>query len=307
MTRVLVVDDSATDRRLAGGLLEKQAGWEVYFAANGKEALDAFEMHVPDIVVTDLDMPEMNGLELVEEVNREYPLIPIVLMTAKGSEEIAVQALELGAASYVPKSQLARKLVDTAVRVWEMSREHGTLHRVLNRMTEVAFSVENDLKLVSALTAHLRQIIEGRTIFDQSDCLRVGTALDEAFQNAYFHGNLEVSSELREQDDAEYYNLADTRKQQEPYRSRRIHVRAQFTPMDVTITIRDDGPGFDPQEVPDPTDPEMLERASGRGMLLMRTFMDSIEYNESGNEVTMIKRRVIGDAELATARGERGA
>jgi len=59
----------------------------------------------------------------------------------------------------------------------------------------------------------------------------------------------------------------------------------------VTIVVRDDGPGFDPAEVPDPTVPEMLERASGRGMLLMRTFMDEVRYNKAGNEVTMIKRR----------------
>ena len=99
MTTVLVVDDSATDRRLAGGLLKKNSSFNVVYATDGHQALKQLELHLPDVVLTDLQMPEMNGLELVNVVNEEYPLIPVVLMTAQGSEEIAVQALQQGAAT----------------------------------------------------------------------------------------------------------------------------------------------------------------------------------------------------------------
>ena len=54
--------------------------------------------------------------------------------------------------------------------------------------------------------------------------------------------------------------------------------------------IRDEGPGFDPDGLPDPTDPENLTKASGRGVLLIRTFMDEVRFNDTGNEITMIKR-----------------
>src|SRR5690348_2122267 len=103
MTTVLIVDDSAVDRRLAQGLLEKGGEMSFAFAANGKEAIEQLQVSPPDIVLTDLQMPEMNGLELVRAVREKYPLIPVILMTAQGSEEIAVQALSCGAASYVPK------------------------------------------------------------------------------------------------------------------------------------------------------------------------------------------------------------
>ncbi|MBW3542246.1 MAG: response regulator, partial [Planctomycetes bacterium] len=76
MTRILVVDDSAMDRRLAGGLLEKRAGWSVLFAVDGRDALEQIELHIPELVVTDLQMPNMNGLELVAAVREDYPLIP---------------------------------------------------------------------------------------------------------------------------------------------------------------------------------------------------------------------------------------
>ena len=90
---VLVVDDSGADRRLAGGLLERSGSLAVEYANDGKEAIDRFQSHVPDLVVTDLIMPEMDGLALVATVKSEFPLVPVVLMTARGNEEIALGAL----------------------------------------------------------------------------------------------------------------------------------------------------------------------------------------------------------------------
>jgi anti-sigma regulatory factor (Ser/Thr protein kinase) len=60
---------------------------------------------------------------------------------------------------------------------------------------------------------------------------------------------------------------------------------------EVTYVISDDGSGFDTSSVPDPTDPGNLIKPSGRGLMLMRTFMDEVHFNETGNQVTMLKRR----------------
>jgi anti-sigma regulatory factor (Ser/Thr protein kinase) len=61
------------------------------------------------------------------------------------------------------------------------------------------------------------------------------------------------------------------------------------------FVIRDEGPGFDPRQLPDPTAPTNLEKPSGRGLLLMRTFMDEVVYNDAGNQVTLVKRRTNSD------------
>ena len=100
MTSVLIVDDSAIDRRLAGALLAKR-GYDVAYAADGREALERCEQVRPDVVVTDLQMPQMTGLELVEALRSRFPSLPVVLMTAHGSEQIAMMALNAGAAIYV--------------------------------------------------------------------------------------------------------------------------------------------------------------------------------------------------------------
>ncbi len=122
MSVVLVVDDSPVDRTRAGGLLKKRPDLTPAFAANGREALAAIAARTPDLVLTDLQMPEMDGLALVETVRRTFPGLPVILMTAHGSEEIAVQALRKGAASYVAKRNLAAELVDTVLSVLEIAR-----------------------------------------------------------------------------------------------------------------------------------------------------------------------------------------
>ena len=105
-TTVLVVDDSPIDQRLAGGIVANQLGWKVIYAANGIEALAVMEKGEPHVVVTDLLMPEMDGLELVQAIRGKHPTVPVILMTAHGSEDIAIQAIQKGAASYVPKKSL---------------------------------------------------------------------------------------------------------------------------------------------------------------------------------------------------------
>ena len=69
-----------------------------------------------------------------------------------------------------------------------------------------------------------------------------------------------------------------------------MHVLARESHREAVYVIRDEGPGFDPTGLPDPTDPSNLERVSGRGLLLIRTFMDEVHHNKAGNEITMVKR-----------------
>ena len=98
-TTVLVAEDSKTQSVLFRSLLEK-AGFNTVTAVNGREALEMIKKMPPDVVITDLNMPEMNGLELVEAVHADFPSIPVILATGVGSEEIAAEALRKGAATF---------------------------------------------------------------------------------------------------------------------------------------------------------------------------------------------------------------
>src|SRR5260370_42323367 len=101
MATVLVVDDSAVDRIRVEKLLVKE-GIRVQTAASGREALDSLRREPAGLVFTDMQMPEIDGVQLVEENRAKHPAIPVILMTPHGSEENAVAALPKGAAGYVP-------------------------------------------------------------------------------------------------------------------------------------------------------------------------------------------------------------
>lgn len=300
MTTALVVDDSVVDRRRAGGILEKLLDLKATYAADGAEALALIGPDTPDIVITDLQMPEMNGLELVREIRSRYPSLPVILTTAHGSEEVAAEALRSGAASYVPKRATAADFAGTVERVLELvaaSQRARSLARYLTRET-YEFLLENEPTIVSPLVAQLQHSLSRIEFCDETELMQIGTALDEALLNALFHGNLEVSSELREEDDRAYYDLAAQRARQEPYCDRRVHVHVELSPEEAVFVIRDEGPGFDPGALPDPTDPANLGKMSGRGLLLIQAFMDEVTHNEPGNEIKMVKRRSLDDLEV---------
>jgi len=291
---VLVVDDSPLDRALVTGLLQSQMKATVRTAEHGLAALAAIAMKPPDVVLTDLQMPELDGLALVEAIRRDYPRVPTILMTAHGSEEIALAALRSGAASYVNKRNLAQRITETVLDVLAVSlrhREQMRLHECWNA-TDFDFELDNDPTLIPVLVQHLQEYqssVRGR---DDTERVRVGVALHEALRNAMHHGNLELSSALRQQDPASYYRLAEQRLCEEPYCSRRVYIKARESRFESRYVIQDEGPGFDACSFSyDPTDASNLDKPSGRGLFLIRTFMDDVEFNARGNEITMVQRR----------------
>jgi CheY-like chemotaxis protein len=290
MTTVLIVDNSAVDRLLAGGCL-KETELTVTYAANGREALDIIQQSPPEIVVTDLLMPEVDGLELVQEVKSNWPTLPVVLMTAHGNEETAVTALRVGAASYVPKKNLTRDLEETVRNVLAVASSAAADRQVLHslRKVELEFEIGNDLNGLRPLISHIQNHLREMQVCNDSDILRVSTALQESLMNAVEHGNLEMSSTLREDGGAAYAERGRSRRQEEPYASRRVHVSAKINRDRLTLIVRDGGNGFDPNSLPDPTDPANLQKVSGRGLMLIRTFMDEVSFNEAANEITMVK------------------
>ena len=100
--RVLIVDDEPAQREMAGGFLRKQ-GFAVALAGTGAEALEVLRREPVDLLLTDHRMPGMSGLDLLVEVRRLNPELPVVVMTAYGSIEGAVTAMKAGAYDYLTK------------------------------------------------------------------------------------------------------------------------------------------------------------------------------------------------------------
>jgi CheY-like chemotaxis protein len=298
MTNILVVDDSAVDRTIVGGLLEQRPDYTVVYAKDGTDALVKMEQSRPDIVVTDLNMPQKDGLELVRAMRIHFGSVPVILITAQGSEELAVQALEHGAASYVPKVLLNEKLittVDDVLAVVSAKRSYNRLVGSIQR-TEFDLILENDPLLFDPFVELFQQIIHGMGLCDDTDHFRVGMALKEALLNAALRGNLELSFEQtldnREEVLAgEELPMLERLRKRPEFADRRVSVSIRIDPQQAVFVIRDDGKGFDTRNLPSKGDLGALDAESGRGIVLMRAFMDEVTYNDKGNEVTLIKRR----------------
>ena len=207
-----------------------------------------------------------------------------------------MRTLRAGAANYIPKRDLARDLASTLRRVLNMGslvRERRRILRCLVRHESV-FLLHTDPNLIMALITLVQEELDGMSLCDPAGRLQVGIALQEALTNALFHGNLEVSTELRQQDEREFDELAERRRGLEPYRSRRIRVQMQLDRDAARFVIGDDGAGFDTTLFDRPVQPEDLARIGGRGLLLIRTFMDQVAFNATGNQISMVKYRTTG-------------
>jgi len=100
--------------------------------------------------------------------------------------------------------------------------------------------------------------------FSTEASFSIKLAMEEAVTNAIKHGN----------------RFDKTKK---------VHIRWACNSTSFTMSVRDEGHGFDPKDVPDPTAPENLALPYGRGLMLMQAYMDRVSYNDAGNEVTMVK------------------
>jgi anti-sigma regulatory factor (Ser/Thr protein kinase) len=116
---------------------------------------------------------------------------------------------------------------------------------------------------------------------------QVGIAVLEAVANAMIHGNLEIESSLRRESPEAFDALVAERRGLAPYAQRRVRCVARQSQKRVEYTISDEGNGFDPSELPDPDSPQSLHDVAGRGIHLIRTFMDSVVHNDRGTEITM--------------------
>ena len=117
MERVLIVDDEENARIGLQKLLSRD-GYQVSAVANGYEALDHLSRHPADLVITDINMPEMNGLVFLRELNWAHPTVSVIMVTAYGGVESYLEAMNLGAFEYLNKPVKLDELKAVMARIF---------------------------------------------------------------------------------------------------------------------------------------------------------------------------------------------
>ena len=133
--RIVVVDDEPAQRELIGGFLTKQ-GHEVFPAGSGAEALAHVQDRQVDLVLSDCRMPGMSGPDLLQKIKAVNPEIPLILMTAYGTVETAVQAMKDGAADYLTKPLDLEELLVRVGRVTEQARLKSEVRELQRQLVE---------------------------------------------------------------------------------------------------------------------------------------------------------------------------
>jgi len=156
--RVLVVDDEPSMRQMLSFALRRE-GYDVTTAEDGRTALQALEDGVFDVVITDVRMPELSGVDLLREARRLDPSVSVIIMTAYGSKETVLEALRLGATDYVEKTPNLRDELSLRVRK-ELDRKRLQQENVLLKRTlRTAHQFSNMIGASDAMVA-IFQLVE---------------------------------------------------------------------------------------------------------------------------------------------------
>ena len=290
MANILVVDDSPVDRMLLKNYAEKIPGCSVIEAENGKDALTKITEWQIDLVVTDLQMPELDGLELVTMLREKYLDLPVIVATGQGSESIAAEALSAGASGYISKSDMQDSIVPTIRNVLSILNSQRNYANLLDCSDEInfKFNLENDQSLFPPLVDLCEKMLNGISPLDRIQRLRIGIAVEQALKNALFRGNLEIGELTQvpfgdEGPSNDLYSLIKSRLKDPEYKNRKIKVNININRDRFFCEIVDDGNGFHHQ-----SKGELVSTTTGRGLVLIKAFMTDVKFNESGNKITMI-------------------
>ena len=259
--RVLIVDD---DRDLCIMLSKylQVHGYETDSAYSGEEALRKVPRKDFDLIVLDIMMPGMDGYEVCHrlKMRRRFNHIPILMLSAKDTDQDKIVGLQTGADSYIFKpfetAELLAALQETMDRVARARSELGIKH-------EISFKFLSRFRYLEKVNELVSQLFT-RTPLSADEIWELKLALHEIGINAIEHGN-----------------------KMDPEKA--VNVRCAFFDDKLEFTIEDEGEGFSPDAVPNPTHADALQRERGRGIFLVTQVVDEIEYVGGGSRVHLIK------------------
>lgn len=288
---VLLVDDEPEILEILTDFLELK-NHTVTTAANGREALElVLAENSFDIAFSDIKMPEMDGLTFLEKIRSNEVQLPVILVSGQGDLESSIRALKLGALDFIVKP-VYLKTLDEALRKIENAlaaeRETVTAQELVKDQS-LTLSCSSQLGQIRQIISYFNKQTEDICSYFGLDSNKVAICLQECLTNAIIHGNLCVESGLKETDWAAFDNLIKERENQPSYGGRNVSVRFEQTPTLIRFTVSDEGDGFDPAALPDPNNPESWLKLSGRGILFIRSYMDEVHWNDSGNVIAITK------------------
>jgi YesN/AraC family two-component response regulator len=294
---ILIVDDEQIIRNVLKRKLEQSTSYTVFTADDGEPALEIFRKENIDLVISDLLMVRMNGIELLRNLKQIDAKVPVIIITGYGTLDDAIEAIKLGAEDFIKKPFDISEVISTIEKTFKKQEEEADQRAIIKHIAkeDVELEIPTDFEFLNKVINYIFSHLRARWLVGSEDLHDVKVCLYEALYNALEHGSLEISEEekvsILENGQQAYKEFLLQRLQDERYRDKKIHVGLWISPQDMRVAIRDEGPGFDATKRLNNMNTEELFKSSGRGLLLINSLMDEVSFNPSGNEITMRKLR----------------
>jgi len=262
MKQVILIIDDVEEIRISLSKIVEQLGVMPMTASNGLEALDLLQSEKIDLIITDLMMPEMDGLQFIVQSRKLNPRIPIAVISGYADIKNATFALTRGAFNFITKPFTIKEVenvVRKGLRLRELSLGTDRLLKTIRNRTDI--TIPSFTHLLPSVSFYVLKECQWRGIDNENLLNNISVCIDETLTNALTHGN-----------------------QGNPDKT--IAITLQFDTEKFTFTIQDEGNGFDVKEFDRQLKQNAIDIPNKRGLFIVEYLADEISFNDKGNEVT---------------------
>jgi len=261
---VLIVDDDHEVMTMLADIV-KELDLTPVTASHGQEAMEKLKAQKIDLIITDLIMPKMGGLELIKQSRQLNAKIPIAVISGHGEAQNVIEALNRGAYNFVSKPFTIKEIeaiIKKGLRLREFSLGTHKILEGIRNYTEI--NIPNNPHYIPPATLYVVRECQWRGIDDEDQLSNVSVCADELLTNALIHGNA----------------LDEDKK---------ISIQLMFDAEKFTMSFEDEGRGFDHRKLMAALSVEHVVPPTKRGLFIVKSLMDELSFNESGSKVTAVK------------------
>lgn len=288
--KILIVDDDESVRPMLEKALSRE-GFDIQTAADGVLGWESFQKVQPDIVLLDILMPRMNGLELLGKIRGTDSDAIVIMTTAQNSADYTLQALRLKANDYMVKPLFIKELILRLRKYVGLLKDRTEEQEILGLIfhRELGMRIGNQLEPVNKIVNRL--VHEAGSSLPKNQRLGIHLGIAEILINAIEHGNLEITAEEKKHamESGALGKMMESRAQDPRLSKRQVLIQFKMNAETCTWTISDEGSGFDWRNMPDPLQEEKLLGLHGRGILLTLMSFDEVKFLGNGSKVELVK------------------
>lgn len=289
--KLLFVDDEPSIRELFS--LTFGNDYQLLIAKDGLEALELIQNNPVDLIITDVSLPRLNGVDFIKQLRSKGNYTPFIIITGDSNIQLAIETFRMGAIDFFLKPFRMSNLKSVIERFESMHINKDELIQSKDFIQKNELGEYELQPKIRRVNYYVNMLIEKFSAYPnilEDDKLALKVSLFELISNAIEHGtagiNYEEKKNLLEKNE-NYFQIIEEKCNQV---NKKIYIRTDYNSERIQITIRDEGDGFDPSSIPDPIQKPTANLYSGRGLFLTKLNIDSIQFNEKGNEVTIVRR-----------------